>query len=262
MLRLGAVADVHARPGTEPALTAMFAAAQDQVDILIIAGDLTDTGFTEEAVVLGRVLSALDVPVVAVLGNHDFHHDQAAGIRAALEEHGVTILDGEGVVIEQNGVRLGIGGCVGFGGGFRPFSASPFGEPEWKYLYAKIVEESRKLDRGLSAVHGADYVVAVTHYSPTIDTMGDEPEALHPYLGSSELGDALDRHKPMFAVHGHAHRGRLEGCTAEGVPVFNVAMTIVEQPLVWRFDHPGDDERPREPVLIGQPNAAGAASQD
>ncbi|MBX6342168.1 MAG: hypothetical protein IRY97_06900 [Thermomicrobiaceae bacterium] len=144
---------------------------------------------------------------------------------------------------------------MGFGGGFRPYNATPFGEPEWKHLYEKITEEAMKLDHALAAVRDADYIVGVTHYSPTVDTMGDEPAALHPYLGSSELGDVLERHQVIFAVHGHAHRGRCQGCTQNGVAVYNVAMPIVGRPLVWRFEPRAGRGAPAPP----QPIAVGAA---
>lgn len=246
-MHLAAIADIHARPGGETALRSIVERASAAADLLVIAGDLTESGQVDEARVLADVIGEIGLPVVTVLGNHDFHHNQAVGIRAVLEERGIVVLDGEGWIYEHDGIRLGIGGCVGFGGGFRPFNLEPFGEPEWKHLYEKLVEESRKLDRALAAVRHADYVVAVTHYSPTVDTMGDEPPDLHAYLGSSELGDAIERNQALFAIHGHAHRGRRDGCTDNGVPVFNVAMPVVDCPVVWRLDPP-ESGRTSDPI--------------
>lgn len=263
MVRIGAIADIHAHAGNEPALRGLFERAQADADLLIVAGDLTDTGLEDEAKLLAKVHEEYDIPMAVVLGNHDFHHDQQVGIRKALEKRGIVVLDGEGWTFEHNGVKVGVAGSVGFGGGFRPYGASPFGEPEWKYLYAKIVEETRKLDRGLAAVSGADHIIAMTHYSPTADTMGDEPEALHPYLGSSELGDAIERHNVLLAVHGHAHRGRLEGCTTNGIPVFNVAVPIVDCPVVWNFEAPGENgSKPPTvgPILVGAGRSQGEPS--
>ncbi|MDI3341863.1 MAG: metallophosphoesterase [Sphaerobacter sp.] len=248
MIRLAAIADIHARRGTEGVLRGLVEAVARDADLLLIAGDLTDSGLVEEARLLASVLDASPLPVVAVLGNHDFHHQQQLAIQETLAAHGVVLLDGDGWVFERGGVRLGIAGCVGFGGGFRPYSLESFGEPEWKLLYDKVVEESRKLDRGLAAVSDCDYLVAMTHYSPTVDTMGDEPPPLYPFLGSSELGQALERHGVLFAVHGHAHRGRRDGCTDQGIPVFNVALPVVQRPLIWRFD-------PRRPEAVAQPVA-------
>lgn len=246
MIRLAAIADTHIRPGREGAFRHLLEAAQRKADLLVIAGDLTDSGLEAEARLLTDVLDEYELPVVAVLGNHDFHHGEQLAIRRVLERAGVVLLDGDGWIFERDGIRLGIGGCVGFGGGFRPYNLAPFGEPEWKHLYDKVQDESRKLDHALASVREADYVVAVTHYSPTVDTMGDEPAALHPYLGCSELGDALERHDVLFAIHGHAHLGRQEGCTSNGIPVFNVAVPIVDQPLVWHFDerHPRHLQQP------------------
>lgn len=222
----------------------MFAYADAHADVLVIAGDLTDTGHEDDARVLGRILDTVSIPVVGVLGNHDFNKNQEAEIRRVLEGHGMVILDGTGWTFEKDGIRLGIGGAAGFGGGFRPYNVVPFGEMGWKAFYEKIIEESTKLDRALDAVHDADFVIGVTHYSPTIETMGDEPDQLHMFLGSSDLGDALERHQAFFGIHGHAHRGRYEGHTPNGVPVFNVAMPIIGRPLIWRLSQLERNPRP------------------
>lgn len=261
MVRLAAIADIHARPGGEEPLRELLEQTRAEADLLVIAGDLTDSGYADEARVLAEIVDEVDLPIVTVLGNHDFHRDQQVEIKQVLEEHGVIVLDGDGWIFEHEGVRLGIAGCVGFGGGFRPYNIESFGEPEWKRLYEKTVEESRKLDRALSAVREADYTVAVTHYSPTVDTMGEEPAALHPYLGSSQLGDAMERYQVLFAVHGHAHRGRREGCTDNGIPVFNVALPIVTRPLVWRFDLLGGETAEPDPdAMLVHREAETAAS--
>lgn len=249
MIRLAAIADIHARLGGEQELIDRFDPIQAGADVLVIAGDLTDTGMEEEARLLGSVLDQVRMPVVGILGNHDHNLGQQVAIRRAVEEHGMVILDGSGWVYERDGVTLGLAGTIGFGGGFRPHNLEAFGEGAWKQLYSKVIEEARKLDRGLAEVEGSDYIVAVTHYSPTRDTMGDEPQELYPYLGSSELGDTLDRYPVLFAIHGHAHRGRLEGCTDNGVAVFNVAAPIVQRPLVWRFDERAKQVEPRDLVV-------------
>ena len=250
MIRLAAIGDIHTRKGTEAELRKLFDFVREEADRLLLAGDLTDSGVADEARVLASLLDCEHLPVVAVLGNHDCHHNQQEIIQEILEACGVVVLDGDGWVFERAGVRLGLAGCIGFGGGFRPYNLEPFGETAWKVLYDKVIEESRKLDRGLTAVAGCDYRVALTHYSPTADTMGDEPPALHPYLGSSELGQALERHQVLFAVHGHAHRGRSEGCTDQGIPVYNVALPVVRRPVIWRFD-PRREDTVVEPILVG-----------
>ena len=239
MIRLAAVADLHVHAAGEQALREMLDMVQSEADVLVVAGDLTDTGLESEARVLASALDDVTIPVVGVLGNHDFHHEQQVAIQQVLDEHGMILLDGEGWTFEHDGLRLGLAGCVGFGGGFRPYNLTSFGEPEWKYLYQKVVEESRKLERALAAVHDADHIIAITHYSPTVETMGDEPEALYSYLGSSELGDALERHRVLFALHGHAHRGFVQGLTMSGVPVFNVSLPVVQQPVVWEIGGDG-----------------------
>jgi Icc-related predicted phosphoesterase len=255
MIRLGAIADIHARSGREHELQAMFAYAEAHADILVIAGDLTDTGQEDDARVLGHILDTVSIPVVGVLGNHDFNRNREAGIRRILEEHGMKILDGHGWTFEHGGVRLGIAGAPGFGGGFRPYNVVPFGEVGWKDFYEKIMEETAKFDRALLDVHEADYVIGVTHYSPCIETMGHEPEQLYMFLGSSELGDALERHRAFLGIHGHAHRGQFEGHTPNGIPVFNVAMPIIGRPLIWKLSHRERSPRP-DSMLVGAGSAA------
>lgn len=265
MVRLAAIADIHAHPGNEPTLRGIFSRAAAEADLLLIGGDLTEIGLKEEAEFLGSVLDDYDLPVFAVLGNHDFHNNQDVEIRQVLEKHGLHILDGDGVVFEHEGVRVGIAGVVGFGGGFRPFNLTPFGEPEWKHLYGKIVEETRKLDRAFAALSGADYRIGLMHYGPTAETMGEEPPEIHPFLGSSELGDALERFGALMGIHGHAHRGRLEGCTANGIPVFNVAMPIIDCPIVWDLRPPAEYEHhppPASPTRQREPQGAGRPGGD
>ena len=255
MIRLGAIADIHARAGREHELQAMFAYANAHADILVIAGDLTDTGHEDDAQVLGRILDTVSIPVVGVLGNHDFNRSREAGIRRILEEHGMSILDGTGRIFEHGGVRLGIAGAVGFGGGFRPYNVVPFGEWAWKDFYQKVIEETVKFDRALLEVRDADYVIGVSHYSPSIETMGHEPEQLYMFLGSSELGDALERHRAFLGIHGHAHRGQYEGRTPNGIPVFNVAMPLIGRPLIWKFSHRERSPKP-DSMLVAASSAA------
>ena len=48
-----------------------------------------------------------------------------------------------------------------------------------------------------------------------------------PYLGSSRLSEVIDRHGAVLALHGHAHHGKPDGKTTAGVPVHNVALSLL-----------------------------------
>lgn len=224
--RIAAVGDVHIRETDKGKWTDYFKEVSRQADILVICGDLTDTGDEVEAQVLTEELKSCTIPVVAVLGNHDHEKGRHKLIRQILIKEGVHMLDGEAVVI--NGV--GFAGVKGFGGGFDNYMLSMFGEGAMKAFVQEAVEEALHLDRALArleAEHEHIKKIAVLHYSPIKETLIGEPEPIFPFLGSSRLAEPLNRRKVVAAFHGHAHVGTLEGATSGGVKIFNVAIPIL-----------------------------------
>ena len=195
---------------------------RDEADLLILAGDITNLGKPEEMESMLATFMRLRVPIVAVLGNHDFEcgrHEELAKMMAA---EGVKVLDGSGY--ERDGV--GFAGTKGFIGGFGRGVLTAFGEPEVKAFVQSAINETLKLERALSMLRTEKRIV-VTHYSPVVDTVRGEPEQIFPYLGSSRLAEVIDRHQAVLAIHGHAHHGALEGKTTGGVPVYNVALPLL-----------------------------------
>jgi Icc-related predicted phosphoesterase len=192
----------------------------------VICGDLTDTGDETEAQVLSDELRACSIPVVSVLGNHDFEKGRHKLIRQIVQKENIHVLDGEAIVIED----IGFAGVKGFGGGFDNHMLSMFGEGAMKAFVQESVDEALRLDRALArldAEHNCSKKIAVLHYSPVSDTVKGEPEVIFPFLGSSRLAEPLNRRQVNAAFHGHAHVGTLEGKTSSGVPVFNVAKPIL-----------------------------------
>lgn len=224
--RIAAVGDVHVRESDRGKWADCFKAISHQADILVIAGDLTDTGDEGEAAVLADELKSCSIPVIAVLGNHDYEKGRHKLIRQILLKQGVHMLDGEAVVIGN----VGFAGVKGFGGGFDKQMLSFFGEGAMKAFVQEAVDEALHLERALSRL-GAEYEdlkkIAVLHYAPIKETVIGEPEAIFPFLGCSRLAEPLSRHKVVAAFHGHAHIGTLEGQTADGVKVFNVSKPIL-----------------------------------
>ncbi|HEX6333665.1 MAG TPA: metallophosphoesterase, partial [Flavisolibacter sp.] len=202
--RIAAVGDVHVRESDRGKWLEFFKEVSQKADVLVIAGDLTDTGDEGEAEVLAEELKACSIPVVAVLGNHDFEKGRHKLIRQILLKQGTHILDGEAIVIRN----VGFAGVKGFGGGFDKQMLSFFGEGAMKAFVQEAVDEALHLERALSrldAEHQDIRKVAVMHYSPIRDTIIGEPEAIYPFLGCSRLSEPLNRHKVVAAFHGHAH---------------------------------------------------------
>ena len=223
---IAAVGDVHVRETDKGKWTEYFREVSSKADVLVIAGDLTDTGDEMEAEVLVEELKACTIPVVAVLGNHDYEKGRHKLIRQILLKHGVHMLDGEAVIIGD----VGFAGVKGFGGGFDRHMLSFFGEGAMKAFVQEAVDEALHLDRALSRLDAEQRdikKIAVLHYSPVKETVVGEPEAIFPFLGCSRLAEPLNRHKVIAAFHGHAHIGTLEGVTTDGIRVFNVSKPIL-----------------------------------
>lgn len=198
--------------------------------------DLTKHGTVEEARVVVDEFRDLPVPVVAVLGNHDYHSDAQDAITKLLRAAGITVVEGEGTVVECPGGRLGVAGVKGFALGFPGRCASEFGEPEMKCFARHSREAAERLGEALASLD-ADVVVALTHYAPVKDTLVGEPPEIFPFLGSYLLAEAIDTAGAKLAVHGHAHQGTEVGMTAGGVPVRNVALPVLGRPYgVYRID--------------------------
>ena len=230
--RVAAIGDIHVRDTDKGKWTEFFKEVSADADVLLLCGDLTDHGRASEAEILAEELRACSIPVVAVLGNHDYDHNEHDDIRKVLAQTGLNMLDGDMIVLEG----VGFAGVKGFGGGFNRAMLAMFGEPMMKSFVQEAVDEALKLDGALSRLeteHPDIPKIAVLHYAPISATIEGEPEAIYPFLGSSRLAEPLERRQVLAAFHGHAHVGTLEGATAKGVKVFNVA-----KPLLQKLEKP------------------------
>jgi Icc-related predicted phosphoesterase len=223
VVRIAAVSDVHCGKESAGALQPLFAQAAQQADLLVLGGDLTDYGLPEEARVLVKELSVVNrMPVVGVLGNHDYESGKEQELCQILSEAGVRVLDGDS--FESHGV--GFAGVKGFAGGFGRGALGPWGEPIIKQFVHEAVNEALKLETALARLR-SEHRIAILHYSPVRETVEGEPPEIFPYLGCSRLEEPLLRYPVTTVFHGHAHRGAPEGYTATGVPVFNVAVPLL-----------------------------------
>ncbi len=228
-LRVAAIGDLHVREDSVAPYRELFGEVSNHADVMVLCGDLTNFGKTAEAEILAEDIRACSIPVVGVLGNHDYECGQPEKVCEILHEAGMTILDEQAVEIHG----VGFAGVKGFLGGFGRGELAPFGEPIIKAFVDEAQKEARKLENALRQLR-TERSVAVLHYSPVIDTLEGEPLEIYQYLGSARLADAIDRFDRVKAVvHGHAHHGKYEGRTLRGIPVYNVAQFVLK-PLFGR----------------------------
>jgi Icc-related predicted phosphoesterase len=233
-IRIAAAGDIHCSEENRVAVAAAFDEAEREADLILLAGDLTTYGEPEQAAVLADICRQRSTPVVAVLGNHDWHSDRCEEITRLLEGVGVEMLHRSHTVRDIRGTRVGIVGTKGFVGGFPDSELPDFGEPILRAVYAETTAEVLALDEGLAAIAGCPLRIVLLHYAPTTTTLEGEPRVIWAFLGSSRLGVPIARYQPDLVLHGHAHAGTFEGAIGS-VPVYNVAVPVLGQDF-WTFE--------------------------
>jgi Icc-related predicted phosphoesterase len=231
-MRIAATADLHFTPQNYDRIREQMNRVRDDADLLVIAGDLTNYGRPPEMESLLNALVRLRVPIVAVLGNHDYESGHQEELMDMMTGEGIKVLDG--TAYERDGI--GFAGAKGFLGGFGRGILTAFGEPEVKAFVQSSINEAMKLERALSLLRTEKRVIVV-HYAPIGDTVRGEPPEIYPYLGNSRLAEVIDRHGANLVVHGHAHHGTADGRTTSGIPVHNVALSILQRqtpPMPYR----------------------------
>jgi Icc-related predicted phosphoesterase len=224
VVRIGAMGDLHCSKDSEGQIQPMLIEAAAMVDVLLLAGDLTDYGLTEEAQILARELSGVKVPLVGVLGNHDYESGKQEEVRQILTDGGMKILDGDAYEI----LGVGIAGSKGFGGGFGRGTLGPWGEESVKRFVREAVDEALKLESALARLRMPQRI-ALLHYAPIEATVEGEPREIYPFLGCGRLAEPLTRYPVAAVFHGHAHRGSPEGKVGENIPVYNVALPLLRR---------------------------------
>ena len=225
-IRVAAAGDIHCAEPLRERITRAFAELEGKADVVLLAGDLTTHGEPEEAGVLADACRGLELPIYAVLGNHDFHVNRCDEVIAVLEEAGITVLQRGYAVHEVGGLELGIVGAKGFVGGFPGAELPDFGEPLLREVYAETTREVEAIEAGLEQVAGCHRRVVLLHYAPIPETLVGEPETIWAFLGTSRLSQPISAHRPDLVLHGHAHRGTFAGELGP-VPVRNVAVHVI-----------------------------------
>lgn len=224
-VRIAAVGDLHCTEQSQGQFQPLFRKVVESADVLVLCGDLTDYGLPSEAKVLAQELAVLRMPILAVLGNHDFESGRQQEVRQILtNEANVVILDGDAREV----LGIGFAGGKGFGGGFNRGTLGAWGEPAVKAFVQEAIDEQMKLESALARLRTGRRV-AVLHYAPIRGTVENEPPEIFPWLGCSRLEEPINRFPVSAVVHGHAHNGTPEGKTATGVPVYNVSLPLMRK---------------------------------
>lgn len=222
-LKIAAMGDLHVREDAQASYRDLFGEISRQADVLVLTGDLTNLGKPREAELLAEDLRNCSIPVVGVLGNHDYESDAVEDVTNILRQADVHVLEGQAVEIEE----VGFVGVKGFIGGFGSRMLGSFGERAIKAMVAESVNEAMQLENAMRQVR-AKRTLVILHYAPIVETVAGEPLEIFPFLGSSRLAETIDRFQVSAVVHGHAHRGSYEGQTPGGAKVYNVAMHVAK----------------------------------
>lgn len=227
-MKIAALGDIHVRENDHGKWHDLFRKLSDESDIILLCGDLTDTGTIPEAETLATELRTCTKPVFAVLGNHDYEHNLHAEIKKLLSNERVTILDGESAVIGD----VGIAGIKGFGGGFGHFMLPRWGEQMNKEFVNETVREALLLDSALAKLDSDSHPlkkIVIMHYAPIKETIEGEPAEIHAFLGCSRLAEPINSRDVTAVFHGHAHSGKLHGKTTAGIDVYNVSIPVLKK---------------------------------
>jgi Icc-related predicted phosphoesterase len=247
-IKVAAAGDIHCDEDDRERVVRAFAGLDPATDLVLLAGDLTTCGDPDEARVLADACRGLEVPVFAVLGNHDWHLDRTHEVVALLTDANVRVLERSSARCEIRGRTVGIVGLKGFIGGFPDYVLPDFGEPLLRTVYAETTSDVEALARELADVADCDLRLVLMHYAPTTTTLDGEPRGIWPFLGSDRFARPLVDHQPELVVHGDAHAGTFEGFVGP-VAVYNVALPVMGRDFAYfDFDEDGKPEvaRPAE----------------
>jgi Icc-related predicted phosphoesterase len=233
-LRIAAAGDLHCSGSRREAVNESIDALHGAADLVLLAGDLTTLGEPEQGRVLADACAGLDVPVFAVLGNHDWHANRRDELVDALQGGGIRVLDRDWAVCEAGGVEVGMVGLKGFVGGFPGSHLPDFGEPLLREVYRETSRDVEALEQGLREIALCPIRIVLLHYAPTHDTIAGEPEGIWAFLGSDRLAAPIAEHEPDLVLHGHAHAGTFQGAIGS-VPVYNVSVPVIERDF-WLFE--------------------------
>lgn len=224
-IKIAALGDMHFHGDFKRMYRNLFLEISEKADVFLLCGDLTNLGIPEEAENLARDLAACSVPVLAVLGNHDYHSGRAQEVKRILASSArVIFLEDQRYIAADTGFV----GVKGFGGGFGSQMIVSFGESQTKNFVSEAIEESLKLESFLKDLNTRNKIV-VMHYAPIVQTiLGESPE-IYPFMGCSRFSEVAERFGVTAIFHGHSHKGQAEGKTPDGIMVYNCCQDILRR---------------------------------
>jgi Icc-related predicted phosphoesterase len=231
-IRIAALGDIHMEENKVGKYKDLLSEISHNADLLCLCGDLTDHGLATEAQLLAEEFTACSIPVVGVLGNHDYDKDMQRDIIKILAPK-IHILNG--TYTEINGIHFA--GVKGFGGGFAPMMWGRIGEYAQKVFYDEAEREAEQLENAINELvrMQAEKIVVLLHFSPIKATVVGDQIEWYSFLGSSRFEEVIDRYTVEAVFHAHSHFGSPEGKTGKGFPVFNVSYPLMQRTSA---DHP------------------------
>jgi Icc-related predicted phosphoesterase len=233
-LRIAAAGDIHCSEARRSEIAEAMSALEGTTDLVLLAGDLTTHGEPHQAAVLADACAPLALPVLAVLGNHDWHADRRDELVQTLEAGGIQVLDRGWAICAAGGVDVGVVGVKGFVGGFPGSHLPDFGEPLLRSVYHETSLDVDALDRGLREIALCPARIVLLHYAPTEATIAGEAPGIWAFLGTDRLAAPIAEHEPDLVLHGHAHSGTFQGAISD-VPVYNVSVPVIGRDF-WLFE--------------------------
>src|SRR5579884_3638946 len=233
-LRIAAAGDLHCSEQRREEVERAVEGLRGSSDLVLLCGDLTTHGEPEQGAVLADACGSLDVPVFAVLGNHDWHANRRDELIAALHDGGISVLDRDWAICEAGGLEVGIVGLKGFVGGFPGSHLPDFGEPLLREVYRETSRDVAALDQGLREVALCPTRIVMLHYSPSEQTIAGEAPGIYAFLGTDRLAAPIAEHEPDLVLHGHAHGGTFQGAIG-ATPVYNVSVPVIGRDF-WLFE--------------------------
>ncbi len=178
MIKLLALADIHGAVGNISLVADVIA----DCDAVVLAGDITNFGGTDQALAVLSALESYGTPLVGVPGNCDPSEVDAVLCSRGVGAHGSCVETGE--------LRfVGVGGALPCGG------ATPNETGELAF--------QDTLEKAVSGINGDSDLVLVTHqpaYGTRLDHVGSGRHA-----GSRAIRRFIEQYEPILAVSGHLH---------------------------------------------------------
>jgi Icc-related predicted phosphoesterase len=159
---------------------------ENQVDLIILAGDITNFGPPELGEEILNEISSYDVPVLAIPGNCD-----PETIHGEIEGSHAINIHARSIVIKNVGI-------CGFGGS----NPTPFNTP-LEFEEVEIYDEAKK---AMDSIKDQKITLMVTH-APPYGTEADQVSS-GDHVGSKSLRKIIEEFQPSINICGHVHEAR------------------------------------------------------